>query len=333
MEINWYPGHMARAKRLLGQQLLQVGLDAVLRQQLGRVDAVVELCDARLPRASRNPDLDALTQNKKRILLLNKADLADPRETSAWLQYFKKQGIPAQAFISKGGKAKEILTLIEEAVRDAVERAAQKGMRKTDRVMVVGVPNVGKSTLINLLNGGAVTRVGDRPGVTRANQWVKVTPYLELMDTPGMLWPRLDDQRAARRLAYIGTIRDQVVDVPLLAIRLLEDLAAVRPEAVAERFKLSDASFGGLPLLEAVCRGRGWLMKGGVADIDRGANLVLDEFRAGKVGRVTLELVRDEKPAGARLAIRAGEAKAPETAKELTHDEAAAAADGIDQDG
>ncbi len=320
MEINWYPGHMARAKRLLAQQLT-------------RVDVVVELCDARLPHASRNPDLDVLLQNKKRVLLLNKADLADPKETSAWMQFFKKQGILSQPFISTGGKAKDILVLIEQASSEAVERAAQKGMRKTVRVMVVGVPNVGKSTLINRLFGGAVTKVGDRPGVTRANRWVKVTPYLELLDTPGMLWPRLDDQRAARRLAYIGTIRDQVIDVPMLAARLLEDMAAVQPEALTQRFKIPDTSLGGLHLLEAACKGRGWLMKGGVADIDRGAAVVLDEFRAGKLGRITLELVRDEKEPPVRLAIRAGDAKAQESTKELAKDEAAAAPDGTDQDG
>ena len=223
--------------------------------------------------------------------------------------------------------------LIEDAARETVERAAQRGMRKTVRVMVAGVPNVGKSTLINRISGGAITQVGDRPGVTRANQWVKVTPYLELLDTPGMLWPRLDDQRAARRLAYIGTIRDQVVDVPLLAIRLLEDLLAVRPEAVAQRFKLADTSLRGIAVLEAVCRGRGWLMKGGVADAERGAAVVLDEFRAGKLGRVTLELVRDEKPAPDRLSLKAGGDKAPHAAKEHTQDESAAAPDGTDENG
>ena len=294
MEINWYPGHMARAKRLL--------LD-----QVGRVDVVVELCDARLPHASRNPDLGNLLQNKKRILLLNKADLADPNETGAWLNFFRNQGIAAKPFISIGGKSKEALNLIDEAAREAVERAAARGMRKTVRAMVVGVPNVGKSTLINCLCGGAITQVGDRPGVTRANRWVKVSPYLELMDTPGLLWPRLDDQQAARRLFYIGTIRDQVADVQMAAIRLLEDLIAVRPEAVAQRFKLADTALKGLALLEGVCRGRGFLMKGGNTDTERGAAVVLDEFRAGKLGRITLELCREEKAAPILQAPKAKE--------------------------
>ena len=319
MEINWYPGHMARAKRLLSDQLK-------------KVDVVAELCDARLPHASRNPDLDALLQNKKRVLLLNKADLADPKETSAWVHFFKGQGIAAHPYVSTGGKPKDVLALIEEAAREMVERAAAKGVKKTVRVMVVGVPNVGKSTLINRLNGSAIAKVGDRPGVTRANQWVKVTPYLELLDTPGMLWPRMDDQLAARRLAYIGTIRDQVVDVPMLAIRLLEDMAGAAPDAVAQRFKLSDVTVKGLALLEAVCRGRGFLMKGGVADVERGAAVVLDEFRAGKLGRVTLELARNEKAAPARLSIRASGEDIP-AIKEHSKDETAAAADGDNQDG
>ena len=276
MDINWYPGHMAKAKRQLAQQL-------------GRVDLVIELCDARLPHASRNPDLDRLIGGKTRVLLLNKADLADPNGTQAWLRFFRQQGLDAMAYVSTAGKVKEALEMIERAARETVERAAEKGVRKTVRVMVVGVPNVGKSTFINRLYGGAIARTGDRPGVTRANQWVRVTPYLELLDTPGLLWPRLDDQVAARRLCYIGTIRDQAVDPQMLAIHLLEDLMQTAPQAAAQRFHLKEPLEGGLALLENACRGRGWLLPGGVADTERGAAVVLDEFRAGKLGRMSLE--------------------------------------------
>ena len=281
MDINWYPGHMAKAKRQLAQQL-------------GRVDLVIELCDARLPHASRNPDLDRLISGKTRVLLLNKADLADPNGTQAWLRFFRQQGLDAKAYVSTAGKVKEALEMIERAARETVERAAEKGVRKTVRAMVVGVPNVGKSTFINRLHGGSIAKVGDRPGVTRANQWVKITPYLELMDTPGLLWPRLDDKRAAERLCYIGTVKDDVVDVAMLAIHLLEDLLQACPDRVAERFKLKDVSLGGVDLLEGVCRGRGFLMKGNVCDLDRGCAVVLDEFRAGKLGRITLELPAQE---------------------------------------
>lgn len=283
MDINWYPGHMAKAKRQLAQQL-------------GRVDLVIEVCDARLPHASRNPDLDRLIAGKMRVLLLNKADLADANATQAWLRLFREQGLEAMAYVSTAGKVKEAMALIERAARETVERAAEKGVRKTVRAMVVGVPNVGKSTFINRLHGGSIARVGDRPGVTRANQWVKITPYLELMDTPGLLWPRLDDKRAAERLCYIGTVKDEVVDVAMLAIHLLEDLLQVCPAQVAERFKLKDLSLRGVDLLEGVCRGRGFLMKGNVCDLDRGCAVVLDEFRAGKLGRITLEMPASEKP-------------------------------------
>lgn len=277
MEINWYPGHMAKAKRLLSEQL-------------GRVDVVLELCDARLPYASRNPDLDKLIGNKRRVLLLNKADLADTGATSAWLNYFRAQGLDAVSYNASAGKAKDAMAVIERAARETVERAALKGVRKTVRAMVVGVPNVGKSTFTNKLHGGAIAKTGDRPGVTRSNQWVRITPYLELMDSPGLLWPRLDDQVAARRLCYIGTVKDDVVDLGMLTIHLLQDLLAVRPEPVLERFRFSDATLTGEALLEAVCRGRGFLMKGGVCDYDRCCSVVLDEFRAGKLGRFTLEL-------------------------------------------
>ena len=276
MEINWYPGHMAKAKRLLADQL-------------GRVDVVLEMCDARLPHSSRNPDLDRLIAGKTRVLLLNKADLADAAATSAWLNEFRRQGLDAVCCNASAGKPREALAAIERAARDTVERAAQRGVRKTVRAMVVGVPNVGKSTLTNKLHGGSIAKTGDRPGVTRSNQWVRINPYLELMDSPGLLWPRLNDQVAARRLCYIGTVKDDVVDLPMLTICLLQDLLQVKPEAVMERFRFDDASLRGEALLEAVCRGRGFLMKGGVCDYDRCCAVVLDEFRVGRLGRITLE--------------------------------------------
>ena len=282
LEINWDPGHMAKAKRLLAEQLR-------------RVDVVIELCDARLPYSSRNPDLDKLLSGKKRVLLLNKADLADSGATSAWLQFFRAQGIDAAPYNAASGKAKDALAVIDRAAKEAVERAAEKGMRKTVRAMVVGVPNVGKSTFTNRLHGGTIAKTGDRPGVTKANQWVRISPYLELMDTPGLLWPRLDDQLAARRLCYIGTVKDDVVDLPMLTIHLLQDMLAVKPEAVLERFRFDDATLTGEALLEAVCRGRGFLMKGGVCDYDRCCAVVLDEFRAGKLGRITLEMPQKER--------------------------------------
>lgn len=282
LEINWYPGHMAKAKRLLAEQLR-------------RVDVVIELCDARLPYSSRNPDLDKLIAGKKRVLLLNKADLADSGATSAWLQFFRAQGIDAAPYNAASGKAKDALAVIDRAAKETVERAAQKGVRKTVRAMVVGVPNVGKSTFTNRLHGGSIAKTGDRPGVTRANQWVRISPYLELLDTPGLLWPRLDDQLAARRLCYIGTVKDDVVDLPMLTIHLLQDLLAVKPEAVMERFRFDDPDLTGEALLEAVCRGRGFLMKGGVCDYDRCCAVVLDEFRAGKLGRMTLEMPQKER--------------------------------------
>lgn len=275
MDINWYPGHMAKAKRLLSEQL-------------NRVDVVVELCDARLPFSSRNPDLMKLTEKKERVLILGKADLANPNTTNEWLKVFRREGIQCAA-LDMNKQAKQALQLIDRAARETVERAAQRGIRKTVRAMVVGVPNVGKSTFINRLHGGSIAKVGDMPGVTRSNQWVKVSPYLELMDSPGLLWPRLDDQVAAKRLSYIAAIRDEVLDTAQLSIQLLEDLKIMAPQAMQERFKIKDMSLTGADLLDAVCKGRGFLMKGGVMDWERACKIVLDEFRGGKLGRITLE--------------------------------------------
>lgn len=275
--INWYPGHMAKTRRLL--------LD-----QLKRVDLVIEVCDARLPFSSRNPELLRLTAGKRRILLLNKADLADPEATRRWIRFFQARGETAYPVHALSLKSKELLGTIDRSVRDIVETAGEKGIRKTVRVIVIGVPNVGKSTLINRLRGTGIAKTGDRPGVTKGSQWIHVTPYLDLMDTPGMLWPRLDDQLAARRLCYIGSVKDDVVDIYALAISLLEDLKASCPETLSVRFHVEDLNVENAELLDAVCRGRGWLLRGGRFDYDRCCNVVLDEFRSGKLGKITLEL-------------------------------------------
>ena len=281
-QINWYPGHMAKSRRLL-------------QDQLRAVDAVIELCDARAPLATRNPDLEKLTRGKARILILNKADLADDRETARWVEYFRSQDLSAMRFNSNGGKTKEILARIQEATRPAVERAAARGVKKTVRLMIIGIPNVGKSTFINRIHGSGIAKASDRPGVTRSNQWVKIGPYLELLDTPGMLPPRMDDQDSARLLAYLGSIRDQIMNTEELAGQLLMHLQAINPAAVAARFKLPEGEIYDDPqlALEAACKGRGWLISGGRPDVDRAAALVLDEFRAGKAGKISIERAPD----------------------------------------
>lgn len=276
LDIQWYPGHMAKAKRLLSDQL-------------GKVDLVVELCDARLPLSSRNPALDELIRHKRRVLLLCKADLAEPAKTQQWLAYFKKQGVDAMAYDKSAQKTKQARQLIEYAARDLLERNQRRGIQKTLRAMVVGVPNVGKSTFINRIYGGSIAKTGDRPGVTKNNQWVKVSPYFEILDTPGMLWPKLNDQRAATRLAYIGTIKDAVYDQYELCAILLRDLLEAMPAETAARYKIKNTSAEKYELLDEVCRGRGFLLRGGEYDYDRCCAVVLDEFREGKVGKLTLE--------------------------------------------
>jgi len=292
LNIQWYPGHMAKAKRLL-------------LSQLGKVDLVVELCDARLPLSSRNPALDELIRHKRRVLLLCKADLAENSKTQQWIAYFKRQGIEAMAYDKSPQKTKQARQLIDLAARDVLERNERRGIQKTLRAMVVGVPNVGKSTFINRIYGRSVAQTGDRPGVTKSNQWVKVSPYFEVLDTPGMLWPKLNDQRAATRLAYIGTIKDAVYDQYELCVNLLQDLLSVMPQRTAERYKIHNPDAENYALLDEVCKGRGFLMRGGEFDYDRACAVILDEFREGKVGKITLEeapkLPREENADGETL--------------------------------
>ena len=277
-EINWYPGHMAKTRKLL-------------ETQIRAVDAVIELCDARAPRATRNPDLTRLSKGKTHILVLNKCDLANENLTNEWIQHFRRQNLTAVKFQSVGGKAKDIFTLIEQAARPAVERMKARGANKTVRMMVVGIPNVGKSTFINKLRGQSIAKAGDRPGVTKSNQWVKIGPYLELLDTPGMLWPKLEDQKEAQMLAFLGSIRDQIMDGEALATELLLTLLDIAPAEAVARFKLPENARELHPdeLLDAACKGRGWLLSGGRCDTERAAAVILDEFRASKLGRITLE--------------------------------------------
>ncbi len=279
-KINWYPGHMAKTRRLL-------------QDQLRVVDAVIELCDARAPLATRNPDLERLMRGKARILILNKADLANDNDTARWMEYFRRQGLTTMRFNSNGGKIRDILARMSEATQPVMDKYAARGVKKTVRMMVVGIPNVGKSTFINRLYGGSVVKAADRPGVTRSNTWVKLGPYLEILDTPGMLPPRMDDQKSAALLAYLGSIRDEIMDTEELAGGLLCLLNQISPEATRARYKLGEnPSTQPHELIEAACRGRGWLMSGGRIDVDRAATLILDEFRAGKIGKITIESPR-----------------------------------------
>lgn len=280
MLIQWYPGHMAKARRMLVENLKLI-------------DVVVELVDARAPRATRNPDFDDLFSAKQRVILLNKSDLASPAETKAWVEHYRAEGISAIEFVAtNSAKRKSAVELIENAASEKVKRMREKGVVKVIRAMVVGIPNVGKSTFINRIAGASRAQVGDKPGVTKGKQWVKISPYLELMDTPGLLWPKLEDEGLARHLAFIGSIKDDIMDVERLAGALLAELAVLCPAELAARYKQIEPGMSGEELLLAVSRSRGFLLSGGEADTERAARIVLDEYRAGKIARVTLDSAR-----------------------------------------
>ena len=277
MNIQWYPGHMAKAKRLL-------------EEQLKKADFIIELCDARIPSSSRNEDLLRLVENKKRVLLLTKADLADPSSTKAWLEYYRQNGEDAIDFDANPKSRKRIVAFLNNASKSFVKRAEDRGIKKTIRAIVLGVPNVGKSTFINRIAGSAITSVADKPGHTKSNRWVKVSEYFELMDSPGMLWPKIDDEKAAMHLAYIGTIKDAVYNTDELAMELIWELLQINEDNTRARYKLKDNSFSDkTELMDAVCKGRGFVAKGGVYDYERACATILDEFRAGKLGRSTFE--------------------------------------------
>lgn len=282
--IQWFPGHMARTRRKL-------------KECLPLVDAVVEIIDARIPVSSRNPELDSLTEEKPRIVVLNKADMADEAATRRWVAHFRRSGAAALALDCKSGQGiNGFVPLLRETLRDKLEAWKAKGMaNRPIRAMVVGIPNAGKSSFINRMARGGKAKVEDRPGVTRGNQWYVLESGTQLLDTPGVLWPKFEDQQVARHLAYTGAIRDQVLDCEELACGLLVLLRRDYGALLAARYKLPEKlPEDGWELLCAVGRKRGMLISGGEVDTERAATTVLDEYRGGKIGRITLEWPEEE---------------------------------------
>lgn len=280
-QIQWFPGHMAKTRRLIAANLKLV-------------DAVVEIVDARTPLSSRNPEMDRLTAGKPRLVLLNKSDLADDRAAQMWINYFRNSGAEALAVDCKSGKGlKNVLpTVRTKVLAELMEKRERSGMSGAPvRLMIVGIPNVGKSSLINKLAGGKRAKVEDRPGVTRTKQWVKLDGNVELLDMPGVLWPKFEDQEAAIRLAFTGAISDDILDIETLAMKLLKYLAEEYPQSLRERYKIEfDGSESGIELLERVGKKRGMMISGGEINTERAAITVIDEFRSGKLGRITLEM-------------------------------------------
>ncbi len=278
--IQWFPGHMTKTRRMIAANL-------------SMVDGVVALLDARIPQSSCNPELTKLMNSKPYMVLLNKSDMADPEATAKWIRWYEAQGIPALAMDCLSGKGtKAFLPAVrEKLLKELLAKRQKSGMvGRPIRLMIVGIPNVGKSSFINRMAKSKRTKVEDRPGVTRTKQWVKVDEQVEFLDMPGVLWPKLDDQEAAIRLAFTGAIRDEVLDIEALAMLLLEYLHRNYPQTLKERYKVEMEETDGEKLLDAVGRKRGMLLSGGVVNTERASITVLDEFRSAKLGRITLEL-------------------------------------------
>lgn len=277
MNYQWYPGHMTKARRMMQE-------DSRL------IDLVIEIVDARVPMSSRNPDIDEIGKNKFRIILLNKIDLADPAFNSLWKEYFEKKGFFVQEINSKSGMGvKNIQPLVQEACREKIERDRKRGIiNRPVRAMVVGIPNVGKSTFINSFAGRACTKTGNKPGVTKGKQWVRLGKNLELLDTPGILWPRFEDQKVGERLAMIGSINDEILHADELAAAILSFLYREYPQALSERYQINLCE-DAYKILEEICINRRCFLKGEQPDFMRAASIVIDDFRSGKLGRITLE--------------------------------------------
>ncbi len=284
--IQWFPGHMTKTKRQI-------------QASLRLVDAVAEIIDARIPVSSRNPDLDKLLQSKPRLILMNKSDMANATATRMWMDHYAKQGVTALAIDCKSGRnLNRVPAAVDAVLKEKIDRLKAKGMKNpTMRLMIVGIPNVGKSSFINKIVKQNRAKVEDRPGVTRGNQWFTISKNLEMLDTPGVLWPRFDDKIVGEHLAFTGAVKDQVVDIELLAVRLLDFLKRLKPEDFISRFKLQEQdldSTDSYDLLQIIGKKRGMLVSGGEIDTERAAIMLLDEFRGGKLGRITVEMPNGE---------------------------------------
>lgn len=278
--VQWFPGHMAKTRR-------------IIKESLNSVDGVVELVDARIPYSSSNPELNDIIKNKPKIVLLNKCDIADSNATNLWIDYYKSKGMYALPVDCRTGKGlNRFIPTVKQALSKTIEKNETKGMSgKALRLMVVGIPNTGKSSFINRMAGSSKAKVADKAGVTRQQQWFTVGNGIELLDTPGVLWPKFDDPQVGDNLAFTGAVKDEITDLETLSCRLLEVLAKTRPSAITERYKLDSVeSMQGWEILELIGKKRGFLIKGGEINYERTAVMLCDEFRGGKLGKITLEL-------------------------------------------
>ncbi len=277
MEFQWYPGHMTKARRQM-------------EEDIKLIDLVIELVDARIPSASRNPDIDRIGRQKARLILMNKADLADPERTKEWASFFQEKGyFVAEADSRNKGSMKAISRVITEACREKTERDKRRGiLNRPVRAMIVGIPNVGKSTFINTYAGKACAKTGNKPGVTKGKQWIRLNRQVELLDTPGILWPKFEDQSVGLYLALVGSIKDEILNMEELSLELIRILAREYPGVLRERYQVSEEQEAPELLLQ-IAKNRGCVRKGGELDYSKAAALLLDEFRGGRLGKITLE--------------------------------------------
>lgn len=280
MNYQWYPGHMTKAKRMM-------------QENISLIDLVIELVDARIPLSSRNPDIDELGKNKSRLILLNKSDLADPAENKLWMAYFRERGFHVLEVNARSGQGlRQIQPTVQEACREKIERDRKRGIKNRPvRAIVVGIPNVGKSTFINSFAGKACTKTGNKPGVTKGKQWIRLNKDLELLDTPGILWPKFESEEVGMRLAMIGSMNDEILQMTELATQLLNYLLVHYRQALFARYQVEEgaAEITSVQMLSLICENRKCYKKGQEPDLEKAAALLMDDFRSGRIGRITLE--------------------------------------------